>query len=513
MGGANVRENISLAPQSNAETRTAIIRMSILSTLPRHALTVAFVIITLANLQQITNARIHDLKIQGDGRTVFGIERFGFREGGVVKLEVKSFGMSPVPNGAEINSGFTLLKIDSESDALAALETAEETKKCLLDTEEKILKGSKYIAPSDSQKWRKGWSHEQTIKKSEEGLYQVVFARCKPTGASTTVSFELKATFYNVDSSGSRDYLTAGETSLPTVYFLLSFLFLGMTVFWVYYCRKHNDFVHHVHMMMAVLLMFKAMSLLFHAVSYHFIKVQGQPVGWNVIYYIFAFLKGTMFFVVILLVGTGWSMLKPYLDAKEKQILMIVLPLQVLDNIALVVIEEMSPGSEAWLTWRDVLNLFDIICCCLVLFPIVWQIRHLRIAAATDGKAERNMNKLKQYRNFYIAVVAYIYFTRIIVRLLGASLSYESTYLKTLAGEGATAFFYFMSGKAFRPMSNNPYLRIGTDSDDEGNDDEFGLDDPIELKPQIRKNAVKEGEDDAAVEMGKVESKGDSIDV
>ena len=99
------------------------------------------------------------------------------------------------------------------------------------------------------------------------------------------------------------------------------------------------------------------------------------------------------------------------------------------------------------------------------------------------------------------------------MRLLGASLSYESTYLKTLAGEGATAFFYFMSGKAFRPMSNNPYLRVGTDSDDEGNDDEFGLDDPIELKPQIRKNAVKEGEDDAAVEMGKVESKGDSIDV
>ena len=162
---------------------------------------------------------------------------------------------------------------------------------------------------------------------------------------------------------------------------------------------------------------------------------------------------------------------------------MIVLPLQVLDNIALIVMEEMSPGSEAWLTWRDILNLFDIICCCLVLFPIVWQIRSLRIAAATDGKAERNLNKLTQYRNFYIAVVAYIYFTRIIVRLLGASLSYEKTYMKTLAGELATAFFYVMTGKAFRPMSNNPYLRVGTGSDDE--DDE----DPIELKPQVRKNA------------------------
>ena len=176
IGGIIVHVNIQLGPHSNAETRSAIVRMSKLSTLPRHALTVAFVIVTLANLQQITNARIHDLKIQGDGRTVFGIERFGFREGGVVKLEVKSFGMSPVPNGAEINSGFTLLKIDSESDALAALETAEETKKCLLDTEEKILKGSKYIAPSDSQKWRKGWSHEQTIKKSEGGYTRFLHA-------------------------------------------------------------------------------------------------------------------------------------------------------------------------------------------------------------------------------------------------------------------------------------------------------------------------------------------------
>ena len=444
--------------------------------------------IAILNILAI-HARIHDLKIQGDGRSIFGIERFGFREGGMVKLEVKSFGMSPLPNGADINTGFTLLKADSESDSLAKLESAQETKKCLLDTDENVLKESKWIAPSDSKKWSRGWTHEQAIKKDEEGLYQVVFERCKPAGESTTVSFELKATFYNVDSSGNKDYLTAGESNLPTLYFIFTILFFAMTVFWIYYCRKHNQFVHHVHMMMAVLLMFKAMSLLFHAVMYHFIKVHGQPIGWNVLYYIFAFLKGATFFVVILLVGTGWSVLKPFLNPKEKQVLMIVLPLQVLDNIALIVMEEMSPGSEAWLTWRDILNLFDIICCCLVLFPIVWQIRSLRIAAATDGKAERNLNKLTQYRNFYIAVVAYIYFTRIIVRLLGASLSYEKTYMKILAGELATAFFYVMTGKAFRPMSNNPYLRVGTGSDDEDDEDEFGLDDPIELKPQVRKNA------------------------
>ena len=58
-----------------------------------------------------------------------------------------------------------------------------------------------------------------------------------------------------------------------------------------------------------------------------------------------------------MLVGTGWSLLKPYLNIREKKILLAVLPLQVIDNIALVVMEEMSPGSIAWLSWRDVLHL------------------------------------------------------------------------------------------------------------------------------------------------------------
>jgi hypothetical protein len=33
-------------------------------------------------------------------------------------------------------------------------------------------------------------------------------------------------------------------------------------------------------------------------------------VGWQIVYYIFTFLKGIMFFSVIMLVGTGWSLLK-----------------------------------------------------------------------------------------------------------------------------------------------------------------------------------------------------------
>jgi hypothetical protein len=96
------------------------------------------------------------------------------------------------------------------------------------------------------------------------------------------------------------------------------------------------------------------------------------------VYYVFAFLKGVMLFTVILLIGSGWSLMKSYLNDKEKRIIWVVLILQVLDNIAMIVLEETAPGSQGWQTWRDLLHLVDIVCCCAILLPIVWSIQHLR---------------------------------------------------------------------------------------------------------------------------------------
>ena len=101
-----------------------------------------------------------------------------------------------------------------------------------------------------------------------------------------------------------------------------------------------------------------------------------------------------------------------------------------------------------WLTWRDVLHLVDIICCCAILFPIVWSIRHLfggpRIGA--DGKAENNLMKLTLFRQFYIMVVTYIYFTRIVVFLLAATLPFQLLWLRYLFTELATLAFYVVAG-------------------------------------------------------------------
>ena len=37
---------------------------------------------------------------------------------------------------------------------------------------------------------------------------------------------------------------------------------------------------------------------------------------------------------------------------------------------------------------RNVLHIIDIVCCCAILLPIVWSIRHLRQAAEADGKGQ-----------------------------------------------------------------------------------------------------------------------------
>ena len=316
------------------------------------------------------------------------------------------------------------------------------------------------------------------------------------------MSFEIKLVLFN-SANGHHSYLSAGDSPLPTLYFVTTCSFAALIGAWAVLLRKNKEFIHHIHLLMLLLVILKCLSSLFRGVSLHFVKSYGYHVGWNVVYYVFAFLKGIMLFSVILLVGTGWSLIKPFLNDREKRILIAVIPLQVINQIALMVIEEMAPGSVAFLQWRDVLHVVDIVCCCMILFPIVWQIRQLQLTAAVDGKAEANMKKLMVYRNFYVIVVCYIYFTRIIVYLVGSTMGFRWSWIRIFFSELATLLFFCWTGWKFRPISNNPYLPVRTQDDDSDDDDEFGL------------GGEEEGDQDG-IEMsnrkrGKSESKSDSV--
>lgn len=156
--------------------------------------------------------------------------------------------------------------------------------------------------------------------------------------------------------------------------------------------------------------------------------------------------KGIATFTVILLIGAGWSVLKPTLNPRERKVLLVVIVLQVVADIALIVEEELAPGSSGWLQWRDLLHVVDLVCSVSVFFPIMWQISHLRKSTQVDGKAQQNIQALTQFRQFYVSVVAYIYFTRVLVYLLGIVLPSDYSWMMTFSRELATLCFYAMTG-------------------------------------------------------------------
>jgi len=161
--------------------------------------------------------------------------------------------------------------------------------------------------------------------------------------------------------------------------------------------------------------------------------------------------------------------------------------LQVIDNIAVAVLSQETEGEKLYDKWSALLHLVDILCCCAILVPIVWQVNSLEksVEAETeclktndgenDGKrstaitnvesevpatagAAQTIRKLKQFQRFYILVVVYIYFTRIVVYLFATMLGYHITWLRYFVTELGTLVFYTVVGFLFRPMDDNPYL-------------------------------------------------------
>ena len=66
--------------------------------------------------------------------------------------------------------------------------------------------------------------------------------------------------------------------------------------------------------------------------------------GWNIAFYIATFFRGILMISVIALIGAGWSLLKPFLNDREKKLLIVALPLQVRKGEGVLI---MGPGVGA----------------------------------------------------------------------------------------------------------------------------------------------------------------------
>ncbi|XP_075938822.1 protein GPR108 isoform X1 [Anarhichas minor] len=297
-----------------------------------------------------------------------------------------------------------------------------------------------------------------------EGLYSLKFHYCqnRMPGIKYPYSFMVEVTEKNPGG-----YLSAAEIPLSRLYIGMAGVFFTAAMVWVYTLMKHRYSVFKIHWLMAALAFTKSTSLVFHSINYHFINTEGHPIeGWAVMYYITHLLKGALLFITLALIGTGWAFVKYILSDKEKKIFMIVIPLQVLANVAFIIIESTEEGSSEYYLWKEILFLVDLICCGAILFPVVWSIRHLQEASSTDGKAAMNLEKLKLFRHYYVMIVCYIYFTRIIAILLKVTMPFQWQWCYEFLVEVSTLIFFVLTGYKFRPASNNPYLQLPLDEED-----------------------------------------------
>ncbi|KAH8418969.1 hypothetical protein KR222_010590 [Zaprionus bogoriensis] len=297
----------------------------------------------------------------------------------------------------------------------------------------------------------------------DEGLYNLYFHACPNYDRPKMLSFNV-----DIEENNNGNYLSAGEMPLPALYFMMSLLFFLSGLFWVFILKKSKHTVYKIHYLMAVLVFLKSLSLMFHSINYHFIEKRGEHVEtWAILYYIAHLLKGAVLFITIVLIGTGWTFIKHILSDKDKKIFMIVIPLQVLANIAQIITDESDQSDAEFRTWHNIFFFVDLLCCGAILFPIVWSIRHLHEASATDGKAAINLRKLKLFRQFYIMIVCYIYFTRIIVDLLQMTVVFQYAWLDEMFKEMATYVFFVLTGYKFRPVSSHPYFTVPDEEQDD----------------------------------------------
>ena len=427
-------------------------------------------LILLVALFPSSLSEIRFSEIRNDDRRIIPFDQFGFTHKGRLELSVSKISLSN--SNLDLSKvGFFLCTLDSWLHVLQQLEDGEI--RCALQSD---LVKSVYSFNSLN-----GKDSFSTLYKEETDAdqYNLVFANCH--WQQLKVTMDVKSAMYNLEgNSNVRDYLSAGRTILPRVYLLFSLVYFALAALWISVLYKKRQTAFRIHYFMLGVVIFKALNLLCEAEDKSYIKRTGSAHGWDIVFYIFSFLKGISLFTLIVLIGTGWSFLKPFLQDKEKKVLIIVIPLQVIANIAQVVIDESGPFGHDWVTWKQIFLLVDVVCCCAVLFPIVWSIKNLREAARTDGKAAVNLMKLTLFRHYYVVVICYIYFTRVVVYALETITSYRYSWTSVVAAELATLAFYVFTGYKFKPEAHNPYFVID-DEEEEAAAEALKLEDEFEL--------------------------------
>lgn len=429
----------------------------------------------------MAEAKIWNLALQHDSRRHFILSTFGYSGNGQGELKFRAENIQVVGprDSSEFRFGFVLESVEEGrllgdgDDCIIAdpkLDRALAQEIYLKDATSEQTKSEKR-----TWKWKDPVEFAWKIPKG--GIYHFYASSCYHKGTEISAAIHVEQSNI-VTKTQQKYYLSVGDAHLPFTYFLMSFLFCGISVLWCWLVfDTQKEHAKKIHKLMCVVVACKAFTLFAEAFMIYWEKWSGSiDNGWNIVYYIAKFFKGIFLFLVIALIGTGWSYFKDFLTARDKNIIWTIFVLQVLINIAWISVEELMPGNPGWISWRDIFYIADILCCLATLFPIVWSIRHLIQLSKEHGgmKAEENASRLRRFRRFYLLVIIFVYLTRIISLFLDATLSYSLSWIGALFKELSAFMFFFSTGYLFRPRVNFVYMSVTMEEDGQRNEIEMG---------------------------------------
>jgi hypothetical protein len=102
-------------------------------------------------------------------------------------------------------------------------------------------------------------------------------------------------------------------------------------------------------------------------------------------------------------------------------------------------------------TWNQIFLSVDAAYYHAVLFLVVWSMHSLRESFKTYVKEARTLAKLTLFRQFYVVMIGYLYFTRTIVYAHRTITNYKYRWVSVVAEEVSTMAFYMFMFYMFRP--------------------------------------------------------------
>ncbi|CAH1421230.1 unnamed protein product [Lactuca virosa] len=385
-----------------------------------------------------STADIKSVKIRSDDRDLIVFEEFTFTHTGNVSVAISSVSVSSIQVTSNLSRpdlsriGFFLVS-DDALDYMYYYESVS----CYLDSKYiALLFTFQDISPLPQSSFNKSYAV------TYPNLYSLRFANCNPLSRAT---MDVRTELYNIHNGTTKDYLSAEQTMIPSIFFTFSIIYLCFLAVWVLVCIMNYRSAHWIHLLLGELLVMKGLNLLCAAMVQHSIKVTGTPpLGWNVFLYVFQFNRSVLFYTLIAVIFDGCSFLKRVFLANRT--VMFVIPLQVFVTIASIA-EMQVLAEESW-DWGLGLYFADTFCSILLNVLIGFMVFE------TDRNLENYFATLSLIRPFYVAFIVYSCIACVLG--IGSFVDYSSSWV--MAVEIASLIFYIVMFFFFRPFEKNKYF-------------------------------------------------------